>query len=134
MTPRKKRSRYRTNALKIASELGISINAADWDAIWKLLDKHAEPEYLYVIADPRNRMVKFGRSVHPGTRLRNLNTGNGTKLELWGFCPHKSPLTEREVHSKLKEFRLSGEWFRLAVPVQSVINAVREASRGADAF
>lgn len=134
MVPRKKRERYRREARKMAQVLNQPLDLESWDQIWAFLDEHEgqykPPTFLYVIADLQNRLVKIGRSISPGARLRSLKTGNGSELRLWAYCEHKSPFTEREIHGRLADFRISGEWFRLTPAVQTVINDVREAAQG----
>lgn len=131
VVPRKKRLRYRARASKIARDLGITIDLENWNEIWTLLDEHMErvkPDFLYAIADWQGQLVKFGRSHHPGMRLKAIRTGNCADLKLWAFCEHKSPFTEREVHKQLKEFRINGEWFRLTDEARAIINKMREVS------
>ena len=128
-TPRKKRQRYKKNAAVIAEKIGITIDVNDWNQVWALLDEHADkyhaPEYLYAILDGRNRLVKFGRSKAPSARLSALQVGNGAGLTLLCYCEHKSPFTEREIHTELSAFRISGEWFALCDGVQNKINQIR---------
>ncbi len=123
--PRRKRTRYRNFAVKIATHLNIPLNPDDWEAIWKLLDQYAEPVYLYAVLDKDAGLIKFGRSINPGARVKGFRTGNTHKLTLLAFCPHISPFTEREVHTKLSNLRVSGEWFKYHTDTRLLIEQMR---------
>ena len=124
---RKRRERYRKEAIRLAAKHGRQLNTYDWDAIWRLLEEFNEPEpvFLYAAVDYRNRLVKFGRSVQPGVRLKQLRTGNGNEVKLWAYCLHETPFTEKEIHLRLAANRIQGEWFRLVPDVQQAINEMR---------
>jgi len=124
MISRKKRQRYRTNAIKIAQEHGFSFPES-WEEVWSILDQYPEPEYLYVIGELGGKYAKIGRSKNPQARLKMLQTGFPVPLRLWGFCNHVSPFTEREVHQKLKDFKEKGEWFRVSDEVNQTISQIR---------
>jgi hypothetical protein len=126
MISRKKRLRYKSNAIRIAKENNISINPDSWEEIWNILDQYEEPTYLYAIGDSSNQMVKLGKSKNPGYRLKQLQTGTSVELILFGFCKESSPLTEKEVHKLLKADRLSGEWFKMSEVVRQTITRIRE--------
>ena len=126
MTPRKKRFRYKTSAMKIASDLGLVLNPNNWEDIWGLLDKHSEPDYLYVVIDTKNKLFKFGKSKCPRTRISSINTGNGTALSLLAYCRQETPLTEKEVHGLLKAQRVHGEWFNVCEETQRVVDKIRQ--------
>ena len=106
--PRKKRKSYRWQANKLATKKGLKVDLESWEQVWNFLDQHGKTSFLYAIVDIKNRLVKFGRSESPATRLKALKTGNGAELRLFAYCDHASPFTEREVHSKLAEHRISG--------------------------
>jgi hypothetical protein len=125
MTPRKKRSRYREAARKHAAWEGTEFDENDWDRIWELLDRYGEPTYLYAIVDYESRLVKIGKSKSPGSRLKALKTGNGSDLKIWAYCEERPFFTERELHARLADFRVSGEWFHLVPAVQTVIDEMR---------
>ena len=111
--------------------LGLKVDSDNWEQIWALLDEYGQLEYLYVIYDRKNRLAKFGKSVSPSARLRQLRTGNGNDIHLLAYCENKTPLTETNVHRELAEFRVSGEWFRMCPEVQMKIDEIRR-SRGAN--
>ena len=127
MVPRKKRQKYRIEAMRIAARLQQQ-PPSDWDGIWALLDEHREKgqEQLYAIVNWDEQMVKFGKSLKPGMRLKTIQTSHGTRLKLFAFCRHEPPFTEREVHAKLKHIRLRGEWFELNDESRELITKMRE--------
>lgn len=129
MIIRKKRTRYKINAARLANELGVKIDTEDWTQVWAFLEKHGEPTYLYAIFDGGTKLVKFGKSNSPATRLKTLRVGNASKLTLLGYCREASPLTEKEVHKKLRGNRVGGEWFLAGGETQDVINSIRTAHR-----
>lgn len=124
-----KRMRYRDSAERVAKEIGVTVDLESWPDIWAFLEKHDSRycghDFLYVIADRANGLIKFGKSRRPSRRLRHLQTANGNVLQLWCYCPHVSPFTEKEIHKRLSKFRVTGEWFKLTPQVQDAINEVR---------
>lgn len=114
--------------MQIASRLRIELDPENWEQIWALLDKHGEPDYLYAIVDSASSLVKFGKSKNPGARLKTLKIGNGSNLKIFAYCENKSPLTEKEIHRRLSDERISGEWFRLCDKSQAVINEMRKSA------
>lgn len=131
-TPRKKRRRYKIEAIEIARRSGLALDTSNWEQIWDLLDaqsgpeqKTARPTYLYAVVDITARAVKLGKSKQLNKRLRALQTSNPHELKLWAYCRHESPFTEEEAHEKFKDFHMSGEWFRLTEQTREFINAMR---------
>jgi len=122
---RKRRSRYIGVARDIAQTQGIPFDATDWDLIWSLIEKHGEPSYVYAIVDKEASLVKFGRSVNPGQRLKSLQTANGKKLQLWAFCKESGDITEKALHQELSACRMGGEWFKLNVVTGRMIDRMR---------
>ena len=123
----KKRQRYKLNAERLSRELNIKINLDSWEDIWDFLEEHNEPEFVYVIGEADAHKIKIGKSKSPKQRLHQLQTGYPTKLYIWGFCRNISPLNEKEIHKKLKNYRLSGEWFELTNEVREVVEQIRNA-------
>jgi len=76
--------------------------------------------YIYIIYNGSNS-VKVGITKNdPDKRLKQLSTGNDSKLELKYFekieCSHHHVLLiEKNIHSELGKTyeRLNGEWFRI---------------------
>lgn len=106
-------------------EQGIKINLDSWDEVWALLEKHDEPEYTYFIGAADGTEVKIGRSKQPGVRLGQLQTGRPEPLYLYGYIPHKTPNTEKELHEKFAEYRLHGEWFIYSPDIRSYIHDMK---------
>jgi hypothetical protein len=122
---KKRRRRYIQVAQSIGQRLGLKVDPNDWPTIWALIAEHGEPSYVYAVVDRQAGLVKFGRSVNPGQRLASLQTANGRRLQLWGYCRERGDLTESAVHRQLKEHRVSGEWFRLNDKTGAVIDTIR---------
>lgn len=134
MLGRRKRARYREQAIVRAREIGASLDPNDWEKIWALLNEHGFPggrrKYIYAIGDVRNGIVKIGKSFNPWGRLKTLKTGNAGDLRMWCCCAEREGLSEKEVHKRLKAERISGEWFKLTPTVQGVIDEIRAERRG----
>jgi hypothetical protein len=125
MVPRKKRKRYISSAYTIAKEQGIVLDQGNWEQIWSILDTYPEVTFIYAIVDVNNRKVKIGKSKNPGARLKQLKTGNSSVLRLAAYRPHVTPFTEKEVHKKLSDSRVDGEWFVLNNETQKMIHEIR---------
>jgi hypothetical protein len=71
--------------------------------------------FIYFIYDFQTKKTKIGKtSKHPAYRLKELQTGSSTKLELLHF--HESnQMSEEEssLHNKYGQYRALGEWFEL---------------------
>lgn len=78
--------------------------------------------WVYFITDGVGH-VKIGFAANVGARLCELQTGNALPLTvlatLKGSCD-----TERELHQRFAEYRVRGEWFRLAPEVVEYIEAI----------
>lgn len=70
-----------------------------------------ENDDLYFIYDPIRIAVKIGRSVNPARRLRQLQTGHASELQLILVLKGDGP-RELEFHERFASARLAGEWFR----------------------
>ena len=128
MTPRKKRWRYMVAARRIAKEQGEELHDGDWEKAWSLLDKFGIPVFTYAMRDSERKLVKIGKSYNPQARLKTLRIGNAGNLKLLGYCKQKEPLTEKNIHNLLSEFRVSGEWFTDCSEVQQIVSEIRRAS------
>lgn len=80
---------------------------------------------VYFIQDGHGRL-KIGYSNDPAERLRSLQTAHGAELTLLGSIPG-TIATERELHKRFADLRLTGEWFRagddLLAHVRKVLTA-----------
>ena len=65
---------------------------------------------LYIIQSSNKGMIKIGRSTDPDVRLKQLQTGNPSKLKLIHVF-EEIGYKEKIYHELLKEFRIKGEWF-----------------------
>lgn len=75
--------------------------------------------FIYFIYDFQTKKTKIGKtSKHPAYRLKELQTGNGTKLELLHFY-ESDRMSEEEsnLHNKYAQYRTIGEWFELPLPI-----------------
>ena len=72
---------------------------------------------MYLIRGPKNgseQLYKIGQTSNMQDRMRNLQTGSPTKLEIVKFIQTDDALTiERKLHNTFKETRIRGEWFAL---------------------
>jgi hypothetical protein len=69
---------------------------------------------IYLFTD--DNLFKIGISENPNKRVKQLQTGNGSKLRIVKTFDNPSPiyserLMERRLHFLLKQFRKKGEWF-----------------------
>ena len=63
----------------------------------------------YVVQNSTSGLIKIGRSCRPEERIKSLETGAGQKLEVMAIIDGDH---ESELHSRFKELRVFGEWFR----------------------
>lgn len=75
--------------------------------------------FIYFIYDFSNKQMKIGKtSKHPAYRLKELQTGNSTKLELLHFYEtDRMSQEETMLHNQYNQYRTIGEWFELPLPV-----------------
>ena len=69
--------------------------------------------YLYCISD--GELCKFGYSTDPQRRLRSLQTGSSSQLELVHSIlveADQGRVLERTFHREYAHRRVRGEWFR----------------------
>ncbi len=83
---------------------------------WRTARK-ALPVRVYVISGGEH--VKVGISADPDARLRDLQVGNPLRLSVkFASRPVRREFAERierVAHSRLKPFKVSGEWFGCSV-------------------
>jgi hypothetical protein len=69
---------------------------------------------VYLIHDRVGDRHKIGVSTDPVRRLRQLQTGNATPLDLQGrFATPRARQLESQLHQRYAPHRLAGEWFDL---------------------
>lgn len=86
--------------------------------------------YLYAICD--GVAIKLGFSKSPQRRLKDMQTGHPTKLELlWmlgvGESPAKARKAERKLHRYCRKYRKRGEWFEMGCARLVETFEIREA-------
>ena len=73
--------------------------------------------FVYLIRGPKNgseQLYKIGQTSNMQARMRNLQTGSPTKLEIVKFIQTDDALMiERKLHNAFKETRIRGEWIAL---------------------
>jgi len=74
--------------------------------------------YLYVISSSKDGPCKLGLSENPEARLKQLQTGHPTLLQIY----YQEPTTQNDVkalehllHRDINHLRQHGEWFKLSV-------------------
>ena len=68
--------------------------------------------YIYAIKEVETGAVKIGISCDPLKRIKTLQTGNSSRLEIVAIRHAPNGLAdERAAHERLKDFRVRGEWF-----------------------
>jgi hypothetical protein len=70
----------------------------------------AGEERVYFIRDVETRYIKVGIAVNVRARLKQLQTGNASRLELLGAIPG-GLVREQELHRRWAQYRGRGEWF-----------------------
>lgn len=72
---------------------------------------------LYIITESEDGPVKIGIAKKPGCRLKELQTGNARRLDLYWCVPFqtagKARAAEQRVHRELDKHRMVGERFSL---------------------
>lgn len=74
--------------------------------------------YFFVDGDK----IKIGVSLDPDERLRQLKTGN-PGIEMVGHAPGGLPV-ERELHKRLADKRINGEWFLFDEETRGVVDEI----------
>lgn len=78
--------------------------------------------WVYFIQAKTGGPVKIGWAVNVDERLATLQTGNPATLHVLGVCAGDVAL-EAEIHRRLAEHRIRGEWFH---PVKQVFAVMLE--------
>ena len=73
--------------------------------------------FVYLIRGPKigsEQLYKIGQTSNMQDRMRNLQTGSPTKLEIVKSIQTDDALMiERKLHNAFKETRIRGEWYAL---------------------
>lgn len=76
-------------------------------------------KYVYLIQSLENGYYKIGISKTPNIRLKQLSTGNPSKIKLVQTYYSKFPhLVESSLHQRYAQYRKEGEWFELSIEVE----------------
>lgn len=84
--------------------------------------------YLYVIQAEDGGPVKIGVSRNPANRLSQLQSAHHKPLRIVDSF-EGSYATEKRIHERLSEKRLSGEWFEDCPELWEAVNFVRSSSK-----
>jgi hypothetical protein len=68
--------------------------------------------FIYAIRSGKSNLIKIGFSVEPQSRLKELQIGSPSKLELLQTWPGTRS-DEKRIHLFLKKNRVHGEWFQV---------------------
>jgi hypothetical protein len=77
--------------------------------------------FVYFIKS--NDFVKIGIAGNPVARLGDLQVGSPVALELLGVIPGNRSI-EQSIHQMLSHYRVRGEWFQWASPVQQSVERI----------
>jgi hypothetical protein len=75
---------------------------------------------VYFISDGNHVKIGYTDGV-PEDRLRQLQTGNPTPLQIMAVDTRGTVETERQLHQRFAGYRVNGEWFRLVPQIQKYI-------------
>ena len=73
-------------------------------------------KYIYLIKNIDDSFYKIGVARDPNKRIRQLQTGNSSKLSL--ITTYKSPIAykiEKVLHNRYSYLRKEGEWFDFSI-------------------
>jgi hypothetical protein len=96
-------------------------------------DRRATADHLYVIGDGSS-LIKIGRSVDPGSRLKTLQAGSSRQLRILLLEAGRGYL-EIPLHGHFHRLRVHREWFDFADadPVAEVLAAIQLCGEGTSA-
>ena len=106
----------RTNMAKEARVKMVS-QISGLKAILQSLKDFEVPEdltdmFVYAIREEDTGNIKLGISRNPEARLKQLQTGNSSKLTLVGYREAKNKFKdEKALHQRNEALRIHGEWF-----------------------
>lgn len=73
-------------------------------------------KYVYLIQSLENSYYKIGISKNPQRRIKQLQTGNSSKLKLIEIYPsHHANVIEKTLQRRYSHLRKEGEWFDLSL-------------------
>lgn len=88
-------------------------------------------KYVYLIKSLENSYYKIGVSKHPNKRIKELQTGNSSKLKLVeSYQSEFAYLIEKTLQQKYSYLRKEGEWFDMSISNEiSFINECKEIEK-----
>lgn len=84
--------------------------------------KNQQNQHVYFIRAVSGGPVKIGVSKSISDRLMELQTGNPYKLEVIHIIQNAGLKKEKELHAKLSEYRMFGEWFEFNDKIKEMIS------------
>jgi len=107
----------RLSFINSVRELSLILKAlSDFEISQDVLDACEEILYVYAIREVNTGHIKLGISKDPQTRLKQLQTGNSSRLELVAYCEAKQGFRdERASHEENADYHIHGEWFTAEV-------------------
>lgn len=86
--------------------------------------------YVYFIYNESTKNYKIGKTKSLGDRIKQLQTGNDTKLVISRFINDENPEIEKYLHEYFKERRILNEWFNVNIEeIDYIISIVKYANK-----
>lgn len=81
-------------------------------------------DMLYLIQCDETQQIKIGVSKNPNKRLKQLQTGNGSKLRLLKVYQIENDIfIEKRLHKMFWQNRRKGEWFQFS-PLHEYLDVI----------
>ncbi len=91
---------------------------------WKVHAEKISDDHLYFASDGLGR-IKIGRSKNPKHRIKGINTGNASDVQLLMIIRNKGCL-ETIMHNCFSDVRIKGEWFSYSERFDDFMEHVRK--------
>jgi len=94
-------------------ELSLILKALhDFEISQDILDACKETLYVYAIREVDSGNIKLGISKDPQARLKQLQVGNSSRLDLVAYCEAKHGFNDESAfHKSNADCHIHGEWF-----------------------
>jgi len=88
-------------------------------------------EYVYLIKSLENGYYKIGMSKNPIKRIKQLQTGNSSKLKLIEtYQTEYASHIEKTLHRRYSYLRKEGEWFDFSIEIEiSFMNECKQIEK-----
>jgi hypothetical protein len=97
---------------KIADLESVLSALSSFEVDEEILESSTRKLFVYAIREVESRNIKIGISYDPEARLRQLQTGNSSRLELVAFIEAAEGFkSEKDAHRLNKGIHIRGEWF-----------------------